>query len=217
MGHGALYHSQSVEAFFSHIPGLKVSRPPIAIAATAITSNTATINPRGGGARADVMMQMQFLLTVLSLRVIKYGKVTQNYSYKFNTQITGSHISKVKSQSTDLRMGYIMFYYFLSCRRLSSLEDQFKQKDCYCLLSEILIQHYSLNQKSYTDKLVRDSSCFAVWYKIKSVLSLFCCVFEKFTVEDVPVGDYELPLSKAEVLIEGLYAKTENSYYYKLG
>ena len=24
VGHGALYHSQSVEAFFSHIPGLKV-------------------------------------------------------------------------------------------------------------------------------------------------------------------------------------------------
>ena len=42
-------------------------------------------------------------------------------------------------------------------------------------------------------------------------------MFEKFTVEDVPVGDYELPLSTAEVLIEGLYAKTENSYYYKLG
>ena len=48
VGHGALYHSQSVEAFFSHIPGLKVSRSPIAIAATAITSNTAAIN-RGGG------------------------------------------------------------------------------------------------------------------------------------------------------------------------
>ena len=25
VGHGALYHSQSVEAFFSHIPGVKVT------------------------------------------------------------------------------------------------------------------------------------------------------------------------------------------------
>ena len=24
VGHGALYHSQSVEAFFAHVPGLKV-------------------------------------------------------------------------------------------------------------------------------------------------------------------------------------------------
>lgn len=26
VGHGALYHSQSVEAFFAHVPGLKVKR-----------------------------------------------------------------------------------------------------------------------------------------------------------------------------------------------
>lgn len=34
-------------------------------------------------------------------------------------------------------------------------------------------------------------------------------VVNSIAVEDVPVGDYELPLSQAEILIEGVYFSVE--------
>ena len=43
--HGALYHSQSVEAFFAHVPGLKVVVPSTPIDAAAASCAAASATP----------------------------------------------------------------------------------------------------------------------------------------------------------------------------
>ena len=74
--------------------------------------------------------------------------------------------------------------------------DQVRLKDC--LPSEILTQSSSLNLSGSTRQQVKDIST--------SILPAYCVIKPSSvsTAEEVPLADYELPLSKAEILQSGM-------------